>query len=96
MNKQRYKNSYYEVRPIRDLKDMIESCADLFGPRPAFWIKNKHKEPFKAISYSQFRMDILALGTSLMSRGLKGKSIAIIGENSYNWVVAYFACAFGL
>lgn len=96
MNKQRYKNSYYKVRPIRDLKDMIESCADLFGPRPAFWIKNKHKELFKAISYSQFRMDILALGTSLMSRGLKGKSIAIIGENSYNWVVAYFACAFGL
>ena len=96
MNKEKYKNSYYDPRPIRDLKDMIESSAELYGPNPAFWVKGSHKEPFKPISYSQFRMDIIALGTSLMSKGLKGKSIAIIGENSYNWVVAYFACAYGL
>lgn len=96
MNKQKYKKIYYEPRPIRDLKDMINSSEKLFGPRPAFWIKNKHKEPFKPISYSQFKMDILAFGTALKARGLDGKAIAVIGENSYNWVVAYFACAYGL
>ena len=36
------------------------------------------------------------LGTALLDRGFGGKRIAVIGENSYNWCLAYFAVACGV
>ena len=36
-----------------------------------------------------------ALGTKLCSLGLKGEKIAVIGENCYSWIVAYFATVNG-
>ena len=35
-----------------------------------------------------------ALGTSLISLGLKGKRIALIGKNSKDWEVSYLSVAF--
>ena len=35
--------------------------------------------------------DVVALGTSLISLGLKDENIAVIGKNSYNWAVSYLA-----
>ena len=35
------------------------------------------------------------LGTKLIEMGLKGKSIAVIGENRYEWGVAYLAIVTG-
>lgn len=32
-----------------------------------------------------------ALGTALLARGYAGKRLALMGENSYAWVLAYFA-----
>jgi len=95
MNSKKYKDQLYETRDIRDLREMIDSCADLFGDDPAFLVKDKPGGDYKPISFGQFRVDINALGTSFVSRGMKGKKIAVIGENSYEWVVTYFAVVNG-
>ena len=58
-------------------------------------MKDKPGGDYKPISFGQFRVDINALGTSFVSRGMKGKKIAVIGENSYEWVVTYFAVVNG-
>lgn len=95
MNKRKFKDSYYEPREIRDLRELINSSAEMFAGNTAFLVKDVHGEPFRPITYSQLRMDINALGTQFIRMGLKDKKIAVIGENSYEWVVTYFATVNG-
>jgi long-chain acyl-CoA synthetase len=42
-------------------------------------------------TYEQFYSDVRALGTYLLKHHIKGRRIALLGENSYYWLVAYFA-----
>jgi AMP-dependent synthetase/ligase len=83
------------MRYINDLRDMIYSSAELFGKKPAFLVKDVPGGPYRAISYIQLRNDINALGTKFIDMGLKGKKVALIGENSYKWVVTYLSVTNG-
>lgn len=47
------------------------------------------------ITHKQVRDMINSLGTALISLGLKDKRIAVIGENRYEWEVAYLATCCG-
>ena len=96
MNSPRYKDAEYEVRPLRDLKDLINSSAALFADKNAYLVKNAPGGPYIPIKYSQVKTDIDELGTALMDLGLAGKKIAVIGENRYEWVVTYFAVVNGV
>lgn len=95
MNKRKYMDSFYEVREIADLRELINSSVELHNNKPAFLVKDKPGGEYKPISYGQFSLDINALGTVFLEMGLKGKKIAVIGENSYEWVVAYLATVNG-
>lgn len=95
MNSRKYKDVLYKMRYINDLRDMIYSSAELFGKKPAFLVKDVPGGPYRAISYIQLRNDINALGTKFIDMGLKGKKIALIGENSYKWVVTYLSVTNG-
>jgi len=61
----------------------------------AFYQKMSPGAPYETISYRQTLEDVNALGTALIDAGLKGKKIAIIGENSYWWAVSYLAVVCG-
>ena len=80
----------------KNLKEMIKITGEIYGQRPAF--KYKENEEYKCITHKEFRDDVNALGTSLIEMGLKGKRIAVIGENRYEWEMAYLAivCGTGL
>lgn len=82
---------FNEVRDITDIKDLINSSVELYGDRVAFFTKNKKSKKFEEITYKQFKADIVALGTALIKIGLKGKNIAVIGENRYEWATGYLA-----
>lgn len=86
--------SGYDVRSIRDLKDMVEQSSTLFGAKNAFLLKNKDGS-FRGITYSAFKEDIDAFGTALLNLGLKDKYIAVIGENRYEWAVTYLSTVNG-
>lgn len=73
MNKKKYRNSLYDPRPINDLRELINSSAELFSGDTAFLVKDVHGQPFRPITYSQMRMDMDALGTRLINMGLKDK-----------------------
>jgi long-chain acyl-CoA synthetase len=90
------KNSdLYEVRPIKDLKDMLDSSVKLFGEKAAFLSKPKGQADYAAITYKQYKSDVDAFGTALMSLGLKDGKIALIGENRYEWSISYLAVVNG-
>lgn len=90
-------NLYKEgLRPIANLKHMLETSVELFPDNVAFWQKFKKGDPYTAITFRETLEDVNALGTALISRGLKDKKIGVIGENSYFWAISYLAVTCGV
>jgi len=85
----------YEVRDIENLKQMLEESAKLYKDNTAYLVKNDKKE-YVNIMYPQVLEDMNALGTALIDLGLKGKRIAVIGENRYEWAISYLAVINGV
>ncbi len=86
---------YKDSRPITDIKDMIESSAQLYADNAAFRQKFEGDDIYRVITYREMMEDVNGLGTSLIDRGMKGKRIAVIGENSYQWSVSYLSVICG-
>ena len=95
MNSKKYKDVFYQFRYINDLKDMLCTSAELFTDDPAYLVKDVPGGEYRPISYKQTKQDVDALGTRLIALGLKGKRIAVIGENSYKWVISYLGTTNG-
>lgn len=89
-------SQYYSVRNITSLKEMLDSSVDLYRKNTAFLIKKEKGGEYCRICYEQLKNDVEALGTKLLDMGLLGKRIAIIGENCYEWIVAYLAVVNGV
>ena len=79
-----------ELFTLRQLLDRME----VYGDRICMVEKKKYEIVQHTVR--QFREDVYALGTALLSLGYKGKHIGIVSENSYAWVVAYFAVTCGV
>ena len=89
------KKQYFDgANDFDNIKQIIEHSAKVYGNKAAFIIKNENKEKIK-VSYKEFLDDINAFGTALYDLGYKGKRVAIIGKNRYEWVVAHLANQFG-
>lgn len=84
----------YDYIEITDLKDMLNKTKELYGENPAYKIK-KELGKYEIYTHKQVREMIDALGTSLIDLELKNKRIGIIGENRYEWEVAYLAVVCG-
>ncbi len=78
-----------------DLKDMLKKSGEKFGERPAYILKTEKEGEYKQITHKEFREQINSLGTKLIDMGLKGKRISVIGENRYEWGVAYLSIVTG-
>ncbi len=86
----------YDCLKITDLKDMLNKTEKLYENKIAYKIKKDGK--YITYTHKQIRDMINALGTSLINMGLKDKRIAVIGENRYEWEIAYLSvvCGTGL
>ena len=84
----------YDYLEIKDLKDMLNKTGKLYAKRPAYKIKIENGK-YKTYSHSEVRDMINNLGTALINLGLKGKRIAVIGENRYEWEIAYLSIVCG-
>ena len=80
---------------FENLKEMIKNSAEKFGEESAFYRDGKGLEDSKKVTYKEFYHEINSLGTALVEMGLKGKRIAVIGENRYEWELSYLAVATG-
>ena len=84
----------YDYLEIKDLKDMLNKTGKLYAKRPAYKIKLENGK-YKTYTHSEVRDMINNLGTALINLGLKGKRIAVIGENRYEWEIAYLSIVCG-
>lgn len=83
----------FEARKFENLKEMINNTKKQFGSEVAF--KFKTKDSMRTMSYDEYIDDVNALGTALISIGLKDKRIGIISENRYEWEEAYLSVVCG-
>lgn len=84
----------YDYLEISNLKDMLNKTGKLYGEKPAYKIRIDEGK-YKIFTHSNIRNMINELGTSLINMGLKGKRVAIIGENRYEWELAYLSIVCG-
>lgn len=83
---------------FNNIKEIINNSVRKHPDSIAFTIKNKDGEnvSYRKISYQKLGEEINAFGTELISMGLKGKRIAIISKNRYEWVLSYCAILNGV
>ena len=87
---------YRDGRPVTDVKHMFTTSADLYGKKTAFIQKFRGDEQPTEITYTEALADVNGLGTALLNRGMKGKSIGVIGQMCYQWCTAYLAVTGGV
>lgn len=87
----------FEATEFNNMKEIIYNSAKKFNEKTAFIIKNKTGKEvnYTNISYSKLLEDINSYGTALYSLGLKGKRVAVIGKNRYEWIIVHLGNLLG-
>ena len=85
----------HEFTRFENIKDMLKKSGEQYGDRPAYIFKTDEPGKFREITHKEYREEVDALGTALISLGLKDKRIAVISENRYEWGMAYLATVCG-
>ena len=85
----------YEVRKIRDLRDMLQQSVALYGDHPAFMVKKEHGGPYTNVTTKEFSDDVDAFGTALLHHVSTGSRVAILAETRYEWYVSYLSVTNG-
>lgn len=83
-----------KVLKIDNLKEMLEKTEDIYKNKIAYKIKIEEGK-YKEFTHKQVRNMVNSLGTALIDLGLKDKRIAVIGENRYEWEIAYLSIVCG-
>ena len=92
------KRKVYESRKVKDFRELVEYSTTHYADNIAY----KYKKDYTAKNieyiektYKQTGEDIKALSTSLLEKGLEGKRILLVGDNSYEWCISYLAITCG-
>ena len=83
-----------ETNKITDLKDMLKKSGEKYPEKIAYKIRIEQGK-YIEITHKQVRDMIDSLGTALIDMGLKGNRIGVIGENRYEWEIAYLSIVCG-
>ncbi len=80
-------NKTVKIETIKELMDLAVKDA---GKNIAFEYRNKdNKEEIIKVTYENFQKDTYYLGTALATINMLQNHIAIIGDNSYEWLTTY-------
>ncbi len=87
----------FEATEFNNIKEVIYDAVKKFNEKEVFVIKHKDGKEvsYENISYNRMLEDINGLGTELFEMGYKGKRIAVIGKNRYEWVLAHLTNLIG-
>ncbi len=77
----------HKINPVYDFRQLVYQSAKLYGGLPAFQLRDR------IITYSEFEKEYKAATTAFLDLGYQNKRIAVIGANSYGWILSYLASA---
>lgn len=92
------KNDIYETEKYTDIRDMINKSVEKFSNNTAFVVKtkNENKVNYRNVTYKETQEDMNALGTALVSLGMKNARVVVISPNRYEWCITYLAVVNGV
>ena len=79
----------YDHPALTNLRRLVDWNAEQRPEDVAFRYSDR-KQPV-SVSYARFRDEVNALGAYFANQGLCNAKIAVLGENSYPWILTYFA-----
>lgn len=86
------KRKLYDSTKMNNFRELVDRYKTLYFDKTAFEYKESpHSTEHIKITYGKFAHDIESLGSALLNLGLRGKKIAIIAPNRYEWCVSYLA-----
>ena len=87
MSKKLALNQVVKINTIKELMDLsVKDAAN----KVAFEFRDeKDKEKIVKVTYEEFQKDTYYLGTALSTIDMLENHIAVIGDNSYNWLTVY-------
>ena len=88
-------NHNYTIEPIKDIREIIRRSVRLFGDTVVFYEKPAGSKSFIPKTFNEFYNEINQLGTYFSNKNLPQNRIAVMGENSTAWCVAYMATVCG-
>ncbi len=90
-------NKIFNPKEYNNIKEIIYNSVNVYGDNIAFVVKHKNddKIEYENITYKKMLEDINKIGTALYYMGYRGKKVAIIGKNRYEWIVCHLANLLG-
>lgn len=87
----------FDAKEFKNVKEIIYESAEKYSEKIAFVIKHQENKTknYENITYKMLLEDINKFGSSLYKMGLKGKRVAVIGRNRYEWVLAHLSNLLG-
>ena len=70
--------------------DLFEG-AQKWGNQPRFYLPQANHSEYTSVSWNQYAKDVRALGGFLTQSVSDGDKVAVLGDTSYSWIVAYSA-----
>ena len=85
------------VQEFQNIKEIICNSAKKYAGNIAFIIKHQEgkNKTYENITYKTLLEHINQLGPKLYAMGLKGKRIAVIGRNRYEWALGHLTNLLG-
>lgn len=80
---------YYHDEKIYTLREFLDFCEKKYSKRICFSYKRRNEVVNK--TYAEFKKDVISLANYLLNNNFTSQNIALLGENSYEWIVSYFA-----
>lgn len=79
----------YDVPKINSLRELIDMQAEHNPYKNVF--RFREGKEICAITYRELKKQTEYLGTELLARGYRDKKVALLGENSYQWLLGFFS-----
>ena len=80
---------YYDVPQFATISELLELTRNKYSEKIIF--RTKKKKGDEAVSYNRLYDDVMKLATHFYQTYGERTRIAVIGENSYEWILTYFA-----
>ena len=84
----------YNPMKVCSVREMVVKSADTYDDKTAFRYQDDSGN-YVEITFNEVKEHVMNLGTALYNIGIQNKKIAILGENSYSWILAFFAITSG-
>lgn len=77
----------HNVPQVNDFRELVYNSASRFSTKNAFVLRDRN------VSYYEFCLEYKYLTTYFLDNGYRNKKIAIVGSNSYGWILSYLAAS---